>query len=303
MADIDRIQAFMTTHARLLDRRRADLVLGGGDPDAAVSALSAYRNSDGGYGWAIEPDLRARASQPVGALHAFEVFEDIAPATSPLATELCDWLGAISLPGGALPFALPGADAPGTAPFWVHADPGEPSLHITAAVAGIAQRVARHDPAVAEHPWLARATGWCLDEVAGGGDPGHALVLRYVLQLLDALHDSEPRAVEQLARLGALLPESGTLPVPGGAADEAIRPLDFAPEPGRPLREMLDARAIERDLDRLEAEQDEDGGWRVDWVERSPAAGLEWRGWATVRAVRILAPNGRLEGGRIRTST
>ena len=292
--DTGHIRDFMTTHARLLDRRRADLTLGAGDPDLTVAALGAYRNPDGGYGWGLEPDLRAAPSQPVGALHAFEVFEDIAPATSPLAVELCDWLDAVTLPDGALPFALGGAESAGTAPFWASADPAEPSLHITAVVAGIAHRVARHDPAVAAHPWLARATAWCLDDIGRLEQAPHALVLRYVLALLDALHDNEPRAREELARVGDWLPADGRVPVPGGAEDEAMRPLDFAPEPGRPLRALLDPAAVGEDLDRLEAEQDEDGGWHVDWIERSPAAGLEWRGWATVRAIRILAANGRL---------
>jgi hypothetical protein len=59
----------------------------------------------------------------VGAYHAFEVFEEVGPERSPMAAELCDWLAAVALPGGGLPFALAGADAPGTAPFWAAADP------------------------------------------------------------------------------------------------------------------------------------------------------------------------------------
>jgi hypothetical protein len=82
--------------------------------------------------------------------------------------------------------------------------------------------------------------------------------------------------------------------VPGGAAAEAVRPLDLSPRPDRPLRALLDPAAVEADLDRLEGEQAADGGWTVDWVQRSPAGGLEWRGWATVRAVRVLRANGRL---------
>ena len=56
----------------------------------------------------------------------------------------------------------------------------------------------------------------------------------------------------------------------------------------------IDPAVIEADLDRLEREQRDDGGWDVDWAHWSPAGGLEWRGWATVRAVRILRAHGRL---------
>lgn len=37
-----------------------------------------------------------------------------------------------------------------------------------------------------------------------------------------------------------------------------------------------------------EGEQLDGGGWDVDWSSSSPAAVLEWRGYATVRAVTIL---------------
>jgi hypothetical protein len=289
MPDLDRILDFITSNARLLDRHRAQLAVGAGDPAAALAVLAGYRNPDGGFGWALEPDSRAPGSQPVAALHAFEVLEEVAPATSPLATGLLDWCDAVALPGGALPFALPGGASAGSAPMWASVDPSAPSLHMTAVVLGIAHRVGRHDAEVAAHPWLRRATDWSLQEIAALDGPRHAIEFRYVLALLDALG-----ARDELARLGAHLPPDGTLAVTGGTPGEAMRPLDFSPEPGRPLRAFIGPRAIAADLDRLEAEQHDDGGWDVDWAHWSPAGALEWRGWATVRALRILRANGRL---------
>ena len=72
----------MATHARVLDRRRFELLLGTGTP-AVLAAADGYRNADGGYGWGLEPDLPAPESQPGGALHAFEAFAD---AGAPLRT-------------------------------------------------------------------------------------------------------------------------------------------------------------------------------------------------------------------------
>src|SRR5215212_6992058 len=97
----------MTTHARMLDRRRFELRMGETEPTGVLAALDAYRNPDGGYGWGLEPDLRSPESETGPALHAFEVFDEIAPATAPQATALCDWLGSVTLPDGGLPFALP----------------------------------------------------------------------------------------------------------------------------------------------------------------------------------------------------
>lgn len=304
--DLAAASAFMTSHARLLDRRRFAVRFEGGDPSLTLAALEAYRNPGGGYG-ALEPDLRAVESQPVGAMHAFEVFEDVAPLTSPRAAELCDWLAGATLPDGGLPFALPVEDATATAPFWAGADPDVSSLHITTAVAAVAHRVARHDPAVAAHPWLATATGYACEAMADPGSPSSTLELLYGLRFLDALAArraagggglvegvgaAEPEAL--LARWADALPADGTLPVEGGLADEAVRPLDFSPAPGTPLRAQLADAVFAADLDRVAAGQREDGGWEVDFTAYSPAAALEWRGYATVEAVGVLRAHGRI---------
>ena len=89
--DLTAATDFMATHARVLDRRRFELQNGGTDASAALAALDGYRNSDGGYGWGLEADLRSPESQPGAAAHAFEVFEDIAPAAALQAAALCDW--------------------------------------------------------------------------------------------------------------------------------------------------------------------------------------------------------------------
>jgi hypothetical protein len=282
MIDLPAAEHFIATHARLLDRRRFDTLVGDVPPDGLLAALAAYRNPDGGFGWALEPDLRAPSSQPAGALHAFEFLAE-AGVASPLATELCDWLAEVSLPDGGLPFALAGADTPGTAPWWAGADPTTSSLHITSAVCAYAHRV----EAIADHPWLQSATEYCLREIAALTEPTGAHQLSFALQFLDAIE-----ATEQLDRLARFLPPSGELAVPGGLADEKIRPLDYSPTPG-PLRRHLAPELIERDLDRLASEQRDDGGWEIDFQPGSPAAAIEWRGYMTVHAVALLRANGR----------
>ena len=289
--DLPRAVSFMAGHARTLDRRRLEHLLGGGDPAAVLAALDGYRNSDGGYGWGLEPDLRAAESQPAGALHAFEALGDVAPATSPRAVELCDWLASVALPDGGLAFALPVADDAATAPFWADADPAVSSLQITAYVAAAAQRVAAFDPAVAGHQWLARATRYCLDAIAALGAAPHAIALNAALGLLDALHDTQPEAPALLRRLGEFIPADGRLPVAGGAEGESLGALDLAPFPDRPVRALFGADVVERELEHLVAAQQDDGGWRTDFASYSPAATQEWRGYMTVRAVLVLRRN------------
>jgi hypothetical protein len=292
--DIPAAIRFMTAHARILDLRRLVLLADGGDAEPVLAAVDAYRNPDGGYGWGLESDLRSRTSQPGGALHAFEVFEDVAPRRSPRAVELCDWLAAVTLDDGGLPFSFRIDDPDGSAPFWTEADPTVSSLHITAAVAAAGHRVARHDPAVADHPWLDRVTRYCLDEIASRERAGSTLELRFSLNFLDAIAADIPAADDHVARLGAAIPATGTVHVEGGLEDEMMRPLDFAPYPDGPVRALFAPDLVDRELDRLASRQTTDGGWPSEFASYSPAAELEWRGALTVHAITTLSRYGRL---------
>jgi hypothetical protein len=288
--DVAAATAFVATHGRILDRRRLDLLLGGGATTSAdvLAALDAYGNPDGGYGWGIEPDLRSSESQPAGAMHAFEVFAEAAPATTARAVELCDWVGASSRPDGGLPFTLPMSDHAGNSPVWEGDDHTTSSLQTTAQVVANAHRVARHDPTVATHPWLARGTRWCLDAISAIDQAPSAHELLFAIRFLDVVGPVEPEAAPLLDRLGGFVPADGIVPVQGGADDEALRPLDLAPWPDGPARRLFPDDLVAGELRRLADGQEPDGGWTVDFESASPAATLEWRAYATVAAVGIL---------------
>lgn len=294
--DLSRAAVFMAGHARILDRRRFEALTADSDAarQAIVRGLDAYRNADGGYGWGLEPDLRAVESQPGGALHALEALADAGLATSQQAPALLDWLNSATCADGGLPFALPIVDPTGSAPFWVHADPGESSLQITAAVTAQAHRVARWDDSVRDHAWLATATRYCFDAISRIDEPPFAYVLSFAVQFLDAVADTHPvQARELIGRIGRFIPGDGAIAVEGGAEGETLRLLDLSPAPDRPSRELLDPQAVSDDLDRLEQGQLADGGWTVDFDSYSEAAPLEWRGYVTVGAIDVLRRNGR----------
>jgi hypothetical protein len=217
--------------------------------------------------------------------------EDIAPATSPRTGELCDWLASVSRPDGGLPFALPVSVTAGTSPWWAGADPTTSSLQITSVTTAVAHRVAAHDPAVASHPWLAKATDYCLAAIDALDAAPHAYIMAFSIRFLDAVHDTRPEAAALLRRLGSYIPATGALHVDGGGEDEMLRPLDMAPFPGRPARALFAPEVIAADLDRLAGGQQDDGGWTVDHASSSPAGALDWRGHATVAALKILRAN------------
>ena len=293
--DLGAVSRFMTSHARLLERRRFAVRFEDGDPALALAAIEAYRNPDGGYG-TLEPDLRAVESQPVGAMHAFEVFEDVAPVTARGPPRCATgWRRSRSRTGGS---RSPCPSATPRPPRRSGPAPTPTSRRCTSPRRSprSAQRVARHDPAVAAHPWLATATRYCLATMVAQGGPAHTLELLYGLRFLDALvgRTGAGEAGDVLARWAGAVPADGTLPVEGGLADEVIRLLEFSPAPDTPLRKYLADDVVAADLDRLAAGQREDGGWDIDFRAYSPAAALEWRGYATVEAVAVLRAHGRV---------
>ncbi|MGY1602529.1 hypothetical protein [Geodermatophilus sp. SYSU D00815] len=288
--DLRAATAFVTGSARVLDRRRLDLLLGGGDRGALLAALDGYANPDGGYGWGLEPDLRAPESQPAGAMHALEVLVEAADPAEPRAPALLRWLEGVTLPDGGLPFALPVRDPAACAPFWVGGDPTASSLQMTAQVAAQAHRLARVRPELATSPWLRTATAYCTAAVRGTAEAPHAYELLFALRFADAVPDPD----ELVELLGRFVPPDGAVAVAGGSPGEALRPLDLSPEPGSPSRRLFGEGVVEADLARLAGAQQPDGGWPVDFASYSPAATVEWRGYATVAALAVLRGNGVL---------
>ena len=55
MTDLDAASDFMATHARLLDRRRFDVVADGAPPEGVLAALAAYRNPTAATAGASSP--------------------------------------------------------------------------------------------------------------------------------------------------------------------------------------------------------------------------------------------------------
>jgi hypothetical protein len=198
-----------------------------------LTAVEGYRNSDAGYGSGLEPDLRSVVSQPVGAMHAMEVFAEAAPITTPRAVELCDWLHRQTLDDGGLPFALPVEDPGGSSPIWTSGDPSSSSLQMTSQVAAHAHRLASHHPGIDEHPWLDAATRYCLDAIGEMDDAPPAHALMFSVRFLDAAAPRVPEVDAALDRLARHVPADGAVPVQGGVAGEKLNLLDLSPGPVR----------------------------------------------------------------------
>jgi hypothetical protein len=283
MPDLAAAEAFVWTNARLLDRHRFAHRWLDGPPGPVLAALAAYETSDGGYGHALEPDLRAPVSQPAAAEAALRVLGEVDALDGPLGRRAVDWLAGVA-PDGALPFMLPTALAYPRAPWW-QIDPNPPgSITVAGLIAGtlLSARVS--------HPWIGALEAWLWDAVERVTElsPYDA---RGAVAFLDAV-DDEARARAALSRLQPLIAPLVT--DEPAAEGETHSPLDLSPRPDARSRSLFNPALVDAHLDHLAAAQRDDGGWMFNWLAWSPAATAEWRGVMTVQALDVLAANGRL---------
>ena len=281
--DFDAAAEFMATRARVLDRRVFQRLFQGGAPEPVRDAVAAYRNDDGGFGHALEPDLRAAASQPAAVEMALRIMDAADAWDEHLVRDAIDWLVTIAPSEGGAPFGLPTLSQGPHAPWWVPAEGNPVSLIQTGQIAGVLYARGFN------HPWRDAATEVMWRGIDQLTEP-NAYEMFGVLAFLQHVPD-RPRAENALQRIGRSLRALATLDP--NAEGETHSPLDFAPLPDSIARSLFDDATIEAHLNHLAGAQREDGGWMFNWPAWSPAAESDWRGFLTVDALRVLRANGR----------
>jgi hypothetical protein len=283
--DFDGAAAFIAANARVIDRRRFGRLFGDGAAQPVRDAVAAYRNDDGGFGHALEPDLRDPASQPAATEMALRIMDETGSWDDELVRGACDWLESVApAEGGAAMVNASATDWP-HAPWWVPEARPSVSLIQTGMIAGTL-----HARGV-RHPWLDRATEVMWTQLTAVGNPG-AYDMFGILGFLQHVPDRD-RARTVFERVGPLILSQNLVALDPDAPGEVHSPLDYAPEPDSLARELFDDATIKAHLDHLAHAQRDDGGWTFNWPAWSPAAEREWRGFLTVDALRILRTNGR----------
>jgi hypothetical protein len=275
---------FLAREARLLEQRLYATLFEGAPAAGVVEALRGYQNEDGGFGHGLEPDKRCPASQPLDVQVALETLSAAGTSDAPMLQRACDYLAAVGSDGG-VPCVLPSIAAYPRAAHWGDGD-FPPGLNPTAAIVGLLYALG------VDHPWLDAATGFCWRELDRElPRDAHGLVVTF--GFLE--HVPDRRRAEALAEpVAAQLPDAELFLADADAEGYGLTPLAFAPTPDSRWRQLFDDAQIEAHLDRLERDQQADGGWPVSWEPPSEASRLEWRGIVTLGALRTLSAYGRL---------
>ena len=278
----ERAEEFIWQNARLLERRLFDFHFRSGSSQAVLSALGAYQNEDGGFGNALEPDIRCPESQPVPTQHALEIL-DVAGFDATMVKRICDFLLSITTEDGGVPFVLPSVRNYPHAPWWNTENNPPASLNPTAMICGLLHK---HE---VRHAWLERATAYCWEKIPGiSPNEQHEMgcvltFLRYAPQR--ALVEKEMKRLSEQLLASGLVAKVGT-------TGYVRKVLDWAPFPDDPLRAHFSEQEIRANLEEVAARQHADGGWGITWIPISAGCEMEWRGWVTVGALRMLHANG-----------
>ena len=297
-------QAYVMTKARTVDQARFAFHFVGGSAADVLTALTAYQNDDGGFGYALEPDLRTSASSAIATQQGFNILREVgATDMDPLVQSAVNYLLS-TLDQERLRWEIVSSaveDAP-HAPWWTYAKIEENFdgflANPRAALIGF---LYEHKALVPTEllQQLADAQMTHLSEQSAAGKIDMHDLYCYI-----TLANSPHFAEQQRQRLVSTLREA-VQPLlatdPGEFAGYHLLPLDVAPAPDALLASVVDRTAIDAHLDYLIDTQLADGSWPLPWswafVDETAWAQAErdWKGQIAVNRLRTLATYGRVE--------
>lgn len=291
---------YLLRAARPLEAARYRYHFGGGDAGDVMAALAPFRADGGGYGRALEPDLRTPAASALATSVALQVAEEAgAPASHPVVSDAIDYLLATYDPATARWRIIPPAAEGAPRAFWWAADGlddrfGHFWMNPRAELLGYLWRYAGPERV----PWL-RATSEALlaklaevREPLAGNDLLCAMRLATTPQAPAALRD--PLLARVRADMVRVVETDSSR-----WGEYVLRPLEVAPTPDSPFAELFPD-AIQANLDYLVETQGNDGAWAPvwSWAPLDAAAWAqaerEWKGVLTLAALRELSAWGRI---------
>ncbi|MCG8480194.1 MAG: hypothetical protein MI724_13945 [Spirochaetales bacterium] len=303
-------ERFLLSEARDLERARFRFHFGGAGREAVLTALAEYQNGDGGFGRALEPDVRAPDSSAYATAIGLATLDEIGcPAPDHAVRRAVEYLAVQYDPAGLVWAPLPhAAQEHPRAPWWN--DKGDegpfgnlkatfddfkiiPRAHLVDLLHRFDADGSIPDAASLVEDVLRSIVDADARDLGGGGT-----ALQSSLSLIGnerVVHPFKERAIEHLK---GMIPRVLSF-------DRAewntycAAPLNVFPAPSSFVRGTI-AEAVERHLDFVVDSLTEGGYWEPPWTwmgwypEAWETAQKEWRGVVTLENLRILQAHGRL---------
>lgn len=295
---------FLRTQARPLERALFAWRFEQGPPEAVVAALAAFQNDDGGFGHALEPDLRTPTSSALASSLALRLLREVeCPAAQPLIAGAVRFLLATYDHDASVWRVAPldTNDYP-HAPWW-HDEAGSlthtfdgfliiPRAEIVGSL--------HHFAALVPSDWLQEVTERTVRDIeaidpfgTGGGDD-----LVFALRLAETAELPPHFKDRLLRRLRSAVPQAVDQD-PQHWGSYTITPLKVAPSPRSPVADLV-WDALQSYLDYLIAGQSAAGSWDPVWTwgtsypDAWEEARHEWCGHLTLETLTALRAYGRV---------
>jgi len=296
----DRAAQFIVDEGRPLEVARFAVHFEDGDLDAVDDELSDFQNEDGGFGNALEPDLRCPESSVAATTLALRILSETgAPPSTDLVENAVDYLvdaydsdlcGWVKVP--------PEVNDHPHAPWWRHPDGeagNDPASDWDLFNVQVLAQLYDYSVLVPED-LLEEVTQQALATLAGLPDALEMHAFKGYLQLASRV-DSD-RAASLVTKLTRVA-ETIVVRDPARWGEYVPGPLWIAPSPSARLAGLV-AFNLDAHLDHLLAAQQPNGTWLPPWRWGEPAvwavAEKEWSGILTLEALLTLREFGRIEG-------
>jgi hypothetical protein len=277
---------FIWENARLLERAIFEGNFFNGEPERIIEILRNYQNDDGGFGNALEPDLRCPESQPLFVEFGLRTMYDCNLHDPDLAMKACEFLSKHASLEKGTPLIFPSFRR---YPHATHMDgpySEQPSMERLTSLVGLLAWQGIN------HPWLDQAVERCIEYITNVRFTDVHTILN-AFCLVESLAGRQP--VEQLFdKLSNDLFSSSYFCINVPVTTYCLTPLNFTPTPNAYCRRIFTDIQIEAHLDEMEKQQEEDGGWPIRWEPPGEMARREWRAYKTVAALSTLRAYGRL---------
>lgn len=292
MSSIDAGLQWIETNGRAVDCAELDHVKGA-DATGLLAALESYANDDGGFGRALEPDVRLGSSSVIVTTIALQLLAECeAPASEPLVSGAMEYLvDTFDGDARAWPAVPPEIDDAPHAPWWSYKPPEDQMINPRAEIVGYM------------YTWPGFVDVTLRDDLTSD--------LAALLNEADELEMHEVLVFDRMLRSGLPDDVRSELWAPFRAlALKAINtdrsdwesyklsPLKVVGDPDHPLAGDL-ADAIEDNLDFLLEQQEDDGSWKPPWSwsgrhpDEWPIAEREIRSRVTTETLSTLIRFGR----------
>lgn len=291
--NFNKARDFILTNARMIERRLFHFHFENDNPQGVFHAVYAYRNSDGGFGYGMEPDTASPESQPLFSIMALETLDEVGCLTKEIIlNDFMPYFESVTTEKGGIPWMFrPKSNYPCEEHFktvkeWA-------ALSTTAPLLGILEK---YDINI---PWMQKAEEFVWSEFERIKEK-HVFCYLCVPRWLVFLEHtrSQDKAKETINDLKNWITSKGI--ICEDKSDEGWglygkpHSLNYASSPQSILYSLFDKEIIESDLEELINRQKEDGKWDT-WYGISEGTKLEWAGIQTLWSLKTLKEYDKIE--------